>query len=201
MKKPRQHGTPIYGDRYTDSNGVTLYWSPNLRRYVTVPEDEPKPPPTAEPPSKVTGGETVSFPSDDETISPPNAVEPSEDSSQMHPDARGRDVDPQVEAECLYQALDSLVRLLVVRGVDLSDVPLGVETFDAALKADPDHQAARARFRKVWESIFLLLPDDKARIRLMGLDSAVNALVVSAANIVWKLGLATARTTPPKNVS
>jgi hypothetical protein len=200
MKRPRQHGTPIYGDRYTDSNGVTLYWSPNLRRYVTIPEDDPTPPPTAEPP-KAVGVQTVSFPSENEPVSPSDTLTPSEDLPQTSPSsARGRGDDPQVEAECLYVALDSLVRLLVVLGIDLPDVPLGVEAFDLALKADADHQAARARFRKCWEAIYLLLPDDKARIRLMALDSAVNGLSVTSATVAWRLGLATARTTPTKNV-
>ena len=56
-RRARKHGTPIYGLRYTDRNGIELYWAPTLGRYVTVPEDDEKTP-VAEIP-RVIGVETT----------------------------------------------------------------------------------------------------------------------------------------------
>lgn len=54
----RKHGTPIFGSRYTDSNGVVLCWSPTCLRYLPVPEDAEEAVKSPEPPH-VVGTETT----------------------------------------------------------------------------------------------------------------------------------------------
>lgn len=57
-RRSKQHGTPIYGDRYTDPHGVTLTWSPTCGRYLPLPEEAEELAKPPEPP-KVIGVETV----------------------------------------------------------------------------------------------------------------------------------------------
>ncbi len=65
------------------------------------------------------------------------------------------------------------------------------EAFDSALMADAEYQTARKAFNSAWKRVSVLLPDPTARLHLLRLEEAANALAVAAASTGWRLGLVT----------
>lgn len=58
-QRARKHGTPIYGDRYTDSTGVVLCWSATCARYLPLPAEGAEGTTAVKEPPRVIGIETT----------------------------------------------------------------------------------------------------------------------------------------------
>lgn len=93
----------------------------------------------------------------------------------------------QLVAHALRQTVDGALTAYVAQ-FGLQDLP--GPAFDAALKGDPGHVAARREFNKALKRLFALMPDATARKRLLTLEEAATALSVSSATVGWRLGLA-----------
>jgi hypothetical protein len=113
---------------------------------------------------------------------------PSLDAPQSLPVAPERDPADRLRGD-LCLALDSLLAALEATGGVPADLPLPDKAFDKALKADPDHEAAKAAFVTAYKAVFVVLPDDAARRRLLRLEEAATNLAVQAAAVGWRLGL------------
>ena len=90
-------------------------------------------------------------------------------------------------ASLLDSALDAVFRARVAAG-DLADVPVPHEALDAALRADPEYQAALDDHRRVYDRLVPAIDGANADL-LLALAAASTAVATASSEVGWRLAI------------
>lgn len=87
----------------------------------------------------------------------------------------------------IHNALDAILSALAGLGGIPCQAP--DEALDGALRADSNHQAARAEWRVALQALLDLADDPAMRVAVLTLEATGNHMITTSAEVGWRLGL------------